>query len=128
MHQIPQNLIQWPRPLKRAVLLLADVVLLTVALWASFSLRLGVWYSPFAISGGNMSSQYFSSMFPSLPPMPDVAWLFVAAPVLGIPVFIRFGLYRAIVRFLGYRAIWSVIQAVSLYALLWAALALISGV
>jgi FlaA1/EpsC-like NDP-sugar epimerase len=128
MHRIPQNLIKWPRPLKRAVLLLADVVLLMAALWASFSLRLGVWYSPFAASGGTKSSQYFSSMFPSLPPMPDVAWLFIAAPVLGIPVFIRFGLYRAIVRFLGYRAIWSVIQAVSLYALLWASLALISGV
>jgi FlaA1/EpsC-like NDP-sugar epimerase len=128
MHRIPQNLIKWPRLLKRAVLLFADVVLLIAALWASFSLRLGVWYSPLAVSGGAKSSQYFSSMFPSLPSMPDVAWLFLAAPVLGIPVFIRFGLYRAIVRFLGYRAIWSVIQAVSLYALLWASLALISGV
>ena len=60
--------------------------------------------------------------------MPDVAWLFIAAPLLGIPVFIRFGLYRAIVSFLGHRAIWSVIQAVSLYALFWSSLALISGV
>ncbi|MGA1562730.1 MAG: polysaccharide biosynthesis protein, partial [Gammaproteobacteria bacterium] len=91
-------------------------------------LRLGVWYSPFGTSGGTKSSQHFAALFPSLPALPDVAWLFIAAPLLGIPVFIRFGLYRAIVRFLGYRAIWSVVQAVALYALLWASLALISGV
>jgi FlaA1/EpsC-like NDP-sugar epimerase len=128
MHRIPQSLIALPRPLKRSVLLLADVVLLIAALWASFSLRLGVWYSPFGTSGGTKSSHHFAALFPSLPTLPDVAWLFIAAPLLGIPVFIRFGLYRAIVRFLGYRAIWSVVQAVALYALLWASLALISGV
>ena len=57
-----------------------------------------------------------------------LVWLFVAAPVIAIPIFVRFGLYRAIIRYLGMRAAWSVVQAVALYAVLWGLLALLSGV
>ncbi|HIJ49297.1 MAG TPA: polysaccharide biosynthesis protein, partial [Gammaproteobacteria bacterium] len=51
-----------------------------------------------------------------------------AAPIIAIPLFIRFGLYRAIIRYLGMRAAWPVVQAVALYAVLWGLLALLSGV
>jgi len=50
------------------------------------------------------------------------------APLIAIPIFIRFGLYRAIIRYLGMRAAWSVVQAVGLYAVLWGLLVLLSGV
>ena len=50
------------------------------------------------------------------------------APVIAIPIFIHFGLYRVIVRYIGMRAVWSIMQAVALYSMLWGLLALLSGV
>ena len=44
--------------------------------------------------------------------------VFLSLPLLAIPIFVRFGLYRAIIRYIGFRALWSVLQAVSLYAIL----------
>jgi len=91
---------------KRTILLLADLLLVVGALWIAFSLRLELW---FTVEG-------------------DLLWLFAAAPLIAIPIFIQFGLYRAIIRYLGMRAAWSVVQAVALYAVLWGLLALLSGV
>ena len=91
---------------KRTILLLADLLLVGGALWIAFSLRLELW---FTVEG-------------------DLLWLFAAAPLIAIPIFIQFGLYRAIIRYLGMRAAWSVVQAVALYAVLWGLLALLSGV
>jgi len=85
---------------------LADLLMLLFALWSAFSLRWGTWFIP---------SQ-------------QETWLILAAPLLAIPVFIRFGLYRAIIRYIGFKALWAVMQAVSLYALLWALMVLLSGV
>ena len=86
----------------------ADTILLVLALWFSFSLRLG---ELFII---DISDR--------------LIWLSAAAPIIAIPLFIRFGLYRAIIRYLGMRAAWPVVQAVALYAVLWGLLALLSGV
>lgn len=91
---------------KQAIMALADVLMLLFALWAAFSLRWGTWFIPNIYETG----------------------LILAAPILAIPVFIRFGLYRAIIRYIGFKALWAVVQAVSLYALLWALLVLLSGV
>lgn len=102
-----QQFISLHRNIKMAVLLAADTLLLVVALWASFSLRLGEWYSTGDIR---------------------IVILILVAPVIAVPIFVRFGLYRAIIRYLGMKAAWSVIQAVALYAVLWGLLALISGV
>jgi len=110
MRLLQQQLVALPRWVKRITLLSTDVVLLVAALWLSFSLRLGVWYWP----PGGVENSIFGLMF--------------VAPVVAIPIFIRFGLYRAIIRFLGMRAAWSVVQAVALYAVLWGLLALLSGV
>lgn len=85
---------------------IADALMLQIALWSAFSMRLGEWY---------------------LPNQP-VVWLFVLAPFIAFPVFTRFGLYRAIIRYIGFRALWAVIQAVTLYALLWAVVALLSQI
>lgn len=95
-----------PRLHKQAVMAVSDALLLVVALWAAFSLRLGTLY---------------------LPELP-VLILMGAAPLVAIPVFVYFGLYRAIVRYIGLKAIWVVAQAVTLYALCWAVLAFLSGV
>lgn len=86
---------------------MADTILLVTALWVSFSLRLGEWYLPTDIR---------------------IVILVLIAPAIAIPVFVRYGLYRAIIRYLGMRAAWSVTQAVALYAVLWGLAALLSGV
>ena len=40
----------------------------------------------------------------------------------------RFGLYRAIIRYIGFQALWSVIQATTLYALIWSVLLVLVGI
>jgi len=112
-----QHLIHLPRFVKRAILLLTDSVLLVAALWFSFSLRLG-----------EMFMFVFNSDQLAMTNGAGLVWLFVAAPVIAIPIFAHFGLYRAIIRYLGMRAAWSVVQAVALYSMLWGLLALLSGV
>ena len=107
---IVSSIISIPRPAKRLLLLASDVVILMTALWLSFSLRLDEAYWPAA---------GFAS---------PITWLVLVAPLIAVPVFFQFGLYRAIIRYLGMRAAWSVVKAVALYAILWGLLALLSGV
>ena len=78
-------------------MLFLDSVLLVSILLVSFSIRLGYWYFPHS----------------------DLIWAILGAPIIAIPIFVRFGLYRAIIRYIGFKALWNVIQAVSLYALVW---------
>ncbi len=78
-------------------MLLFDSSLLVFILLASFSIRLGYWYFP-----GN-----------------DLILVVLGAPIIAIPIFVRFGLYRSIIRYIGFKALWAVVRAVSLYALVW---------
>ena len=84
-----------PRKAKQAIMLLFDSIALVVILITSFTIRLGYWYFP----------------------ENDFIWVFFGAPVLAVPIFIRFGLYLSVVRYIGFTALWSVAQAVTLYAL-----------
>lgn len=95
-----------PRTLKRLITLSVDFIAIIFALWLAFSLRYGVLY---------------------IPPQKQL-WIFLLAPVIAIPLFIRAGLYRAIVRYLGMHALWTIIKATSLYALLFAVVVLLAGV
>ncbi|MFP6848736.1 MAG: nucleoside-diphosphate sugar epimerase/dehydratase [Pseudomonas sp.] len=92
------SLLQMSRQRKRALQVLADVLLLWGGLWLAFFIRLG-----------------FDGM---INPFGDYLWLFVAAPVTAIPLFIRFGLYRAVLRYFGSDALVTIFNAVSLSALL----------
>ena len=78
-------------------MLLVDSVFLVSILLASFSIRLGYWYFPES----------------------DLIWAILGAPIIAILIFVRFGLYRAVIRYIGFKALWSVVQAVSLYAIVW---------
>ena len=40
-------------------------------------------------------------------------------PVVAIPVFVRMGLYRAVIRYLPERAIWTILKAMVIATLLW---------
>ena len=77
-----------------------------MALWVSFSLRLGEFYLPTG----------------------KFVYLFLAVPFIAIPIFVRFGLYRAVIRYIGFRAMWAVIKAVSLYTLVWGTVVLLGQV
>lgn len=82
---------------KQLIMLLVDSMLLVSILLASFSIRLGYWYFP----------------------ENDLIWVIFGAPVVASIIFVRFGLYRAVIRYIGFKALWTVVQAVSLYALVW---------
>ncbi|AHZ68778.1 putative polysaccharide biosynthesis-related membrane protein [Pseudomonas mandelii JR-1] len=45
-------------------------------------------------------------------------WLFLSAPIVAIPLFIRFGMYRAVMRYFGNDALIAIIKAVSLSSLI----------
>jgi len=75
-----------------------DVILVWSALWLAFVVRLG-------------DSQ-------SIEPLGGHAWLFALAPFIAIPLFIRFGMYRAVMRYFGNDALLAIGKAVTLSALL----------
>jgi FlaA1/EpsC-like NDP-sugar epimerase len=90
-------LINLSRRKKQLILLFIDSVLLVSVILLSFSIRLGYFYWPES----------------------NLIWLIFASPILAIPIFLRFGLYRAIIRYIGFQELWRVFQATTLYALLW---------
>ena len=91
---------------KKLVLLFIDFVLLISVLLGSFSIRLGYFYIP----------------------DDDLIWVIFVAPIIAIPIFIRFDLYNEVIRYIGLKALWAVIQATTLYALLWSVFGLLVAV
>jgi FlaA1/EpsC-like NDP-sugar epimerase len=98
--------ISLPRQKKAFILISADIFFAISALWAAFSLRWGELYVP-------KSDEWF---------------LFASAPVIAVPIFIKLGLYRAIIRYIEVRALWTIIQATTLYALFFAFVLYESGI
>jgi len=91
---------------KQLIMLFVDSVILVLILLASFSIRLGYWYFP----------------------QSDLIWVIFGAPVVASIIFVRFGLYRAVIRYVGFKALWSIVQAVSLYALVWGVIGFMAAV
>ncbi|AYN12145.1 polysaccharide biosynthesis protein [Pseudomonas putida] len=91
-------LVNLSRQKKRLLQVCTDVVLIWLALWLSFIVRLGIdeVYEPFVVH----------------------TWLFLAAPVVAVPLFIRFGMYRAVMRYFGNDALVVIIKAVTLSSLI----------
>lgn len=85
-----------PRPFKRLVVLTLDMVLALVSVWAAFYLRTD------------------QTGLPQL----QQKYVYLLAPLLAFPIFIRFGLYRAIFRYTGLAALASTAKAVGVYTLL----------
>ena len=79
-------------------MLVVDSVVLISILLMSISIRFGHWFFP----------------------IDNFAILVIfGAPLLAIPIFYCFGLYRAVIRYVEFRVLWTIIQAVTLYALVW---------
>lgn len=77
-------------------MLLVDSTLLVLVILLSFSVRLGYFYLPEGVL---------------------VYWVVYGAPIVAIPIFLRFGLYTVVIRYIDFKALWAIVQAVSLYAL-----------
>ncbi len=87
-----------PRRKKRLIQVITDVILVWVALWLAFLVRLGI---------DEMVN-----------PVTAHFWLFLSAPIIAIPLFVRFGMYRAVMRYFGNDALIAIIKAVSLSSLI----------
>ena len=89
------------RRAKKALMMVTDVLSLILAAWGGYSLRFGELYQPTLEQ-----------------------WLLIfAAPLIAIPVFLRRGLYRSVIRYIGEQALWSIFKSMTLAALLWGLLA-----
>ncbi len=100
-------LIERPRWFKRALLIVNDLALLSLAIWAAYTLRLSRLYVP-----------------PSL----DKWLLLIAAPLIGVAVFYMRGLYKLVTRFIGPEGTTRIYIAVIIAALLWAVAVLMMAV
>jgi FlaA1/EpsC-like NDP-sugar epimerase len=92
-----ERLLKLPRRTKRMLQVGTDVVLVWVALWLAFVVRLGT---------DNL-----------VIPWDGYTWLFVAAPLVAIPLFARMGMYREVMRYFGNDALLAIAKAVTLAAL-----------
>lgn len=90
-----QQLLNWPRPIKRLVVVGVDTLSALVSMWIAYSLRFETLYWP---SGSQWA-------------------VFALGPALAIPVFASQGLYRAIFRYTGLHALYATGKAVGIYAL-----------
>lgn len=93
-----KRLLNFPRFKKQLILLFVDFSLLVLVLLLSFSIRLDYWYFP----NNNL-----------------ILWLIIGGPVIAIIIFLAFGLYRSVTRYVGIDTLWSIILGVTLYALIW---------
>ena len=87
------RLLGLPRRGKQAVVIVVDVLAAWLAMWLAFTLRLEVWHLPTW----------------------QQLWIYIAAPLIFLPLFVRFGLYRAIFRYTGLATMQTLLHAVGLY-------------
>jgi FlaA1/EpsC-like NDP-sugar epimerase len=91
-------LLDLPRPAKRLIALSLDAGICVSSVWFAFYLRLGYWPHP--------------AQGPLEPMMASMA--------IALPIFVSFGLYRAIFRYAGSHALMTILRAVALYSAVFA--------
>ena len=97
--QLTDSILNLSRISKRAIALAMDVVLCLMSVAVAYYLRLGQWIYP-------EGSQWLS---------------YTGALILAIPMFVNFGLYRAIFRYAGWGALMAVVRACAAYGIVYAA-------
>lgn len=94
-----RRILALPRRCKQMIAVGVDFFLLLLAFWSALALRFETW----------------------TPDWVPYQWLIVSAPLLAIPLFIRLGLYRAVLRFMQERVFFVVAGGVTASVLLMAA-------
>jgi FlaA1/EpsC-like NDP-sugar epimerase len=87
-----EKLVELPRNIKQTFLLMMDMVFVTGSMWFAVFLRTGE--TTFQLGPVEVFCAFFTVLLSAI-------------------VFLRLGLYRAVIRFMGQQAIWAVITAVS---------------
>jgi len=90
--ELLEKVVELPRNIKQACLLSLDMVFVAVAMWSAVALRYG--HLNFQLGAVEIACG-------------------VATILASALFFLRLGLYRAVIRFLGHQAIWAVLTAVS---------------
>ena len=91
-----EQLTNLSRRQKQALMIISDVIILLLAIWLSFALRLGVLWPDKILSN---------------------LWIFLIIPLVSIPLFIRFGLYRSVLKFMGTKVIVTAFQSITITSL-----------
>ena len=104
--RLAEWLIERPRWFKRFLLVANDILMLSIALWAAYSLRLSRPYVPSSWS---------------------MLLLMGAAPVIGVTTFYFRGLYKLVTRFIGPEGTTRIYVAVVMAAGAWGLFVLMSG-
>jgi FlaA1/EpsC-like NDP-sugar epimerase len=86
-------------------MVVADAIVLPCALWSALALRLGQWEIQ--------------------PPIPW--WLYALTVAVSLPIFLRMGLYRAVIRYFEVRAFKAVLTAAGVAAALFTCIALLTA-
>lgn len=101
---LPTRILLWPRNAKRLVVVALDAGMGLLAMWLAFTLRLETLHRPEGLQ-----------------------WLVYAlGPLLAFPIFVNLGLYRAIFRYTGIRALITTGRAVAWYGALLLAVLLLA--
>ena len=100
------TLLSISRVKKQLIMLFVDSLLLVLVLLAAFSIRLGYWHFP----------------------QSDLLLVVLGAPIIAFPIFFYFDLYHAVIRYISFKALWAIVQAVSLYALVWGVIGFMAAV
>jgi FlaA1/EpsC-like NDP-sugar epimerase len=88
------------------LIFLVDYILLVLVSLLAFSIRLGYWYFP----------------------EDDLIWVIFGTPIIATVIFAQLGLYRIVIRYISFNALWAILQAVSLYALVFGIIGFIAAV
>lgn len=106
LSSLSEKLLELSRGEKRSIAIAVDVVLCLLTVALAYRLRLDAWIWP-------ISNQWLS---------------YIAAVLIAIPLFVRFGLYRAIFRYIGWYALSAVTLACALYGALYSLIFSVIGV
>ncbi|MFS2048321.1 polysaccharide biosynthesis protein [Variovorax sp. Varisp41] len=106
INRMAEQLLALPRPAKRLFALLVDAALCVLCVCFALSLRFEQWTMP-------VGPQW---------------WAALLAVLIALPLFVVFGLYRAIFRYAGALALMATVRACALFGLFYAAIFSVLGV
>jgi FlaA1/EpsC-like NDP-sugar epimerase len=98
--RIIEPVLALPRIVKKAIALGMDGALCVLTVWLAYSLRVGIWV-----------------------PLSGYGWPAALGSVaIALPIFVAFGLYRAVFRYVGWESFAAIAQAVLVYGIIYASI------
>jgi FlaA1/EpsC-like NDP-sugar epimerase len=101
-----QSLLNLPRKIKQAIIMIFDSLALIISLFLAFLIRLGYIYYP----------------------DDKLAVLIFCSPIIALPIFFRFGFYQNVTRFISFGFLWKIVQGASIYSVFWSLLSFMVSV